>query len=309
MKKRTCYLMGTVIQLEVAHKAAEELLAEASKRLADYEQRFSANDPSSQLMLVNHQAGKQPVKVDPDLFELIKLGKYHSQAQDSCLNIAIGPLIQEWRIGFKDAKKPTAARIKELLPLIDPDKILLDETASTVYLAEKGMAIDLGAIAKGYFADRIIAYFKEAGATAGAIDLGGNLLVFGEHPAHEDGFWRVGIQHPSLPRGSFALALKVKNQSVVTSGIYERTFTVAGITYHHIFDRHTGYPMTSETASLTVISEQSVAGEIWTTRLFGKKPQTVLTELAQQTASTGIVMTKDEQLLYSKALTDRIIGE
>ncbi len=74
-----------------------------------------------------------------------------------------------------------------------------------------------------------------------------------------------------LPRGNFVAALKIRDRSIVTSGIYERSHTVDGKTYHHIFNRKTGYPIESALASITIISDRSVDGEIWTTRLFGKK--------------------------------------
>ncbi len=102
--------MGTTITLQVAHNDPMWLLSELERLLHEYETRFSANDPHSELMAVNHAAGQHPVVVDPELYELIKIGKYHSCAEDSHLNIAIGPLVQRWRIGFTDAKVLTPLR-------------------------------------------------------------------------------------------------------------------------------------------------------------------------------------------------------
>ena len=305
--KRTIYLMGTVIQLWIQHPNPEKILVNAENRLRDYERRFSANDKNSDLMKISAQAGKAPVRVDKDLFELIKFGKMHSLPEDSSLNITIGPLIQLWRIGFEDAQRPSEREIQEKLQLIQPENIILNEEKHTVYLAQAGMAIDLGALAKGYFADKLMAYFISEGVLSAIIDLGGNVLTYGEAPHHEDGYWRIGIQHPMKPRGNFVLALKSKNQSIVTSGIYERTFTVDGKTYHHIFDSKTGYPMETDIASITVVSGKSVDGEIWTTRLFGQKPEQVLATLNNQEGLSGIVITKDGSLLYSKSLSSQII--
>ena len=170
------------------------------------------------------------------------------------------------------------------------------------------MAIDLGALAKGYFADQILAYFISEGVLSAIIDLGGNVLTYGEAPHHGDGYWRIGIQHPTQPRGNFVLALKSKNESVVTSGIYERTFTKDGKTYHHIFDSQTGYPLETDIASITVVSDRSVDGEIWTTRLFAQKPEQVIPALNEQDGLSGIVITKDGRLFFSKSLSSRIIS-
>lgn len=306
-EKRTIHLMGTVIQLWIQHDNPGNILINAENRLKEYEKRFSANDKNSDLMKISDQAGKSPVQVDKDLFELIKIGKRHSLPSDSALNITIGPLIQLWRIGFEDAKRPSEQEIKEKLKLIQPENIILNEENHTVYLAQPGMAIDLGALAKGYFADKILEYFISQGVHSAIIDLGGNVVTYGEAPQHEDGYWRIGIQHPLKPRGNFVLALKSKNQSIVTSGIYERTFTVDGKTYHHIFDSQTGYPLETDIASITVVSDKSVDGEIWTTRLFAQKPEQVIATLNDHEGLSGIVITKDGRLLYSKSLSPQII--
>ncbi|MGG5370206.1 FAD:protein FMN transferase [Enterococcus sp. AZ196] len=306
MSERTLHLMGTVIKLWLQHPKAEALLDEAEERLRDFEQRFSANAEDSELMKINHQAGIAPVKVDEELFELITIGKEQSLIADSALNIAIGPLIQEWRVGFQDANYPSAEKIQELLPLIDPSAIQLDEEQRTVYLEQAGMAIDLGALAKGYFADKIIAYFKAAEAEAAFIDLGGNVLTYGPAPQRAEGRWRIGIQNPFLPRGNYVAVVKAQNESIVTSGIYERKFEWQGQTYHHIFDSRTGYPMQTDLASLTIVSEKSLDGEIWTTRLFGKNAREALAELNQLEGIDGIIITTDQQMAYSSGLKEKI---
>ena len=296
------YLMGTEIELWVVHPRGDALVTEAEKRLRAYEQRFSANRGDSELMAINLQAGVRPVQVAADLFSLIRLGREHSLAPNSFLNIAIGPLVQAWRIGFADAHEPDPLQIEQVLQLIDPHKIWLNEAESTVYLAEPGMSLDLGALAKGYFADEIMAFFRREGAVAGFINLGGNVLTFGEAPHRQDGAWRIGIQNPFLPRGNYVAVLPVKNQSVVTSGIYERTFTWQGNTYHHIFDSTTGYPLQADLASLTIVSPVSVDGEIWTTRLFGRDATAVIQEVEQRENLESLVITTTGQLARTKGL-------
>ncbi|KRM78658.1 thiamin biosynthesis ApbE [Lapidilactobacillus dextrinicus DSM 20335] len=298
----TLHLMGTIIRLQVEAANPEALLELASAKLRDYEKRFSANDENSELMQVNHQAGKSGVVVDRELYELIKIGKAQSVAPGSFLNIAIGPLIQEWRVGFADAKMPTDERIKALLRIIDPHKISLTDDSHQVFLQESGMAIDLGGLAKGYFADKIIADFKQAGAKSGLIDLGGNVLTFGPAANHEDGQWRIGIQNPFLPRGNFVTILPTQNQSIVTSGIYERKFKWQGKTYHHIFDSQTGYPSTTDLASLTIVSERSLTGEIWTTRLFGQNAREAIQIINQTPEIEGIAITDDGQIAFSSGI-------
>lgn len=308
-KKRTVHLMGTVIDLLVEHPSAEILLDEVVRRLKAYEQRFSANDPKSELMEVNRNAGIRPVSVHPELYELIKVGCLHSQAPDSNLNIAIGPLVQTWRIGFGDAKVPSAGEIAGLLERTNPRYIRLNDEEQAVFLQQPGMLIDLGALAKGYIADRIIDYLKSQGVSTALLNLGGNIVALGPAGNPEKTHWNIGIQNPLLPRNESLVVLPIANQSVVTSGIYERSLESDGTTYHHILNPKTGYPVTSDVASLTVISDRSVDGEIWTTRLYGKSSQEILESLDQVEGIEGLVITKEAKLLYSKGLEQNMRKE
>lgn len=302
MKSREIHMMGTIIEISVQHDQPNLILDKVIQRLEEYEKRFSAHDPDSELMQVNKNAGIMPVKVNSSLYKLIKIGKEHSSPTDSSLNITIGPLVQAWRIGSDDARVPSQEMIQSLLGKTKPSDIILDDQAQTVFLKHTGMFIDLGALAKGFIADLIINDFKTMNVSAGLINLGGNVMTYGMAPKHEDGYWRIGIQHPFLSRGNYIAVLKAFNQSVVTSGIYERKFTVNNKTYHHILDRHTGYPIETDIAGLTIISTESVDGEIWTGRLFGRSLQQIMETLNQLEDISGIVVTKDGELYYSNEL-------
>ena len=293
LTNRRVRLMGTVIDVSIYHKEPEPLLDQVEALLHTYNKRFSANDDSSELMKINKAAGLHPVTVHPELFELISLGKWHSCQPGSHLNIAIGPLIQTWRIGFSDAKLPLPEEIRPLLDIINPNAILLSEENQSVFLKEKGMKIDLGALAKGYIADRIADFLKAKKVTSALINLGGNVLTFGPALHNPDQKWRIGIQNPKETRNTNLMVLAIRDQSVVTSGIYERTFEIDGKTYHNIFDSQTGYPVSSDLASLTIISSLSVDGEIWTTRLFGSSLEHIFQEVSSQAELEAIIVDKD----------------
>ena len=294
-------LMGASIHLTIFHEDAQNLLLQSEQLLHLYKNRFSANDADSELMEINLQAGKKAVQVHPELFELIELGKKHSIAANSHLNIAIGPLVQTWRIGFSDAKLPSEEEIQRLLKITDPEEIFLNDSNREVYLSKEGMRIDLGALAKGYIADKLKEFLVEQGVQSGIIDLGGNILTIGENPTFHRP-WRIGIQNPALDRGEHVAVIEVSDASVVTSGIYERQLVVDGKTYHHIFDRTTGYPMETELASITIVAEKSVDCEIWTTRLFGQNPYNIIEEIEQQPGLEAFVITKNQKMMYTSGI-------
>ena len=294
-------LMGASITLTIFHEDAQNLLLQSEQLLHLYKNRFSANDADSELMEINLQAGKKAVQVHPELFELIALGKKHSIAANSHLNIAIGPLVQTWRIGFSDAKLPSEEEIQRLLKITNPEEIVLNDSNREVYLSKEGMRIDLGALAKGYIADKLKEFLIEQGVQSGIIDLGGNILTIGENPTFHRP-WRIGIQNPALDRGEHVAVIEVSDASVVTSGIYERQLVVDGKTYHHIFDRTTGYPMETELASITIVAEKSVDCEIWTTRLFGQNPYDIIEEIEQQPGLEAFVITKNQKMMYTSGI-------
>ena len=297
------YLMGTKISLYIKGEAAEKLAEKACTMLIHYEEVFSANSDSSQLAMLKKTASLAPQEVDAQLYELIKIGKKHSLCENTYLNIAIGPLIKLWRIGFEEAHVPEKEAIVKVLELLKPENIQLDDEKKTVYFLKKGIEIDLGAIAKGYFADKVMELFKENGAVSAMVDMGGNVLVFGESPS-EGSDWNVGIQNPFLPRGNAVALVKIKDQSVVTSGIYERVLEKDGSKYHHIFDSKTGYPIESNIASLTIIADRSLDCDIYTTKLFGLDAAAIINRVNRIKGMGAVVITVDGKLAY----TDNLIG-
>ncbi|RAA71236.1 FAD:protein FMN transferase, partial [Burkholderia multivorans] len=171
----------------------------------------------------------------------------------------------------------------------------------TVYLKVPGMEIDLGAIAKGYFADRLKDYFVSQGVQTGIIDLGGNVLTIG-HPINKDK-WTVGIQQPDSERGGLVGVVEIAGQSVVTSGIYERYFYKGDKLYHHISDSKTGYPVEGGIASITIVSDQSIDGEIWTTVCFAMSINQAIAVLNEIPGIEAVIISKDGEVFTTQRMT------
>ncbi|MGT2935508.1 FAD:protein FMN transferase [Streptococcus castoreus] len=298
-------LMGTIIDIQIKSNKSLQQINKIRDLLAIYKNRFSANDSDSELMIINQAAGVKPVTVHPDLFNLIRIGKAHSLASLSNLNIAIGPLVQAWRIGFPDAKVPNPNIISQTLAMTDPHQIILNQSDQTVFLSQKGMALDLGALAKGYIADKLMTHLIEDGIESALINLGGNVLVHGPNPKRADAYFYIGIQRPDGKRGQNLGIIKGNNQSVVTSGIYERHLQVNNKDYHHILDRHTGYPIETDMASLTIVAPSSLDCDIWATRLFGLDSLAVINHLNTLDSIEGIIVTTDSRIAISNGLNQR----
>lgn len=264
---KSYYGLGTNIVLTAFGSAEQRDLDDAYALIARYEDILTVNRDHSELMAVNQAAGQHPVQVSHASYHLAKKAIAIS-LEDNGFDALIGPLVKLWHIGFDDAHVPSEAEIQERLKLIDPRDVELNDHDMTIFLKKPGMEIDLGAIAKGYIADRIRDLWRSRDIRAGIIDLGGNILMHGTAPKHQDGLWRIGVQDPSAKRGQSILVAALPECSAVTSGIYERHLEENGQDYHHIIDPATGHPRKTALAGVTVFSGQSITGEIETGRLF-----------------------------------------
>lgn len=289
-------LMGSPILLKL-FEPGEALASGVFRLIKQYEDLLTVNRASSQVMSINHAAGRGAVEVSRPVFELIRCAKAASLLPGSAFNLAIGPLVKRWKIGFKGDCVPPADEIEALLPHTRPQDVVLDDAASTVFLAQPGMEIDLGAIAKGYIADRVRDFLKREGVEQGLINLGGNVQTLGS----PEGGWSIGLKKPFAAAETLLGAIEVENKSVVTSGVYERFFEQDGRRYHHILDPRTGYPLDNELDSVTAISAQSIDGDIWTTLLYGMGVEKGCRALSNRPDIEAIFVTKRREIVLSSA--------
>ena len=288
-------LMGSPILLKLfSHD--EALASRVFRLIKQYEDLLTVNRAQSQVMDINHAAGRHPVSVSQPVFELIRCAKAASLYPGSAFNLAIGPLVKRWKIGFKGDTVPPADDIASLLSITRPEDVLLDEANSSVWLAKAGMEIDLGAIAKGYIADRVRDYLRKEGADLGLINLGGNIQTLGS----PEGGWSVGLKKP-FAADELIGTMDVENMSVVTSGTYERYFEQDGKRYHHILDPRTGYPLDNELDSVTIVSKNSIDGDIWTTLMFGMGVEKGCVALRARPDIEAIFVTKAKEVVFSSS--------
>ena len=261
------HALGTSITLQIFGARDKSVINDSFTLIDHYEDLLTVNRDESEVMDVNHAAGKQPVQVSSGTYDLIKLAVEKSR-ENFGFNALIGPVVKLWAIGFKGAHVPTDDQIKERMKLIDPYSVDLNDADQTVYLKKPGMELDLGGIAKGWIADRIKDFWMAYGVHAGIINLGGNILLVGDSPKRTSGQWSVGVQDPKEPRGNNIASVMVPECSAVTSGTYERYLVVDGHKYHHLIDPRTGYPVETDLAGVTTFTKYSVEAEIECKRLF-----------------------------------------
>lgn len=243
-------------------------------QIKKYDELFSGFAPSKEglnLQQLNEQAGQGPVKVDPDLFNLIQLSLKIAEQSEGAYNPAMDTVTTLWRQAMEDSRKnpeqahlPDPDALAEAGKHIDYTQVKLNTQDQTVEFLDPELRLDLGGTAKGFALELVMDQMADRGLDHYLISMGGNVKSLGSKPGGLD--WTVGIRDPEDAQGVFD-TLQVHDLSVVTSGIYERNFTVEGKMYHHLLDPKTLYPQ-DRYVSLTVLVEDSGIADGLSTALF-----------------------------------------
>jgi len=263
---RAEFALGTVCTITLFDQGKDSIYNDIFNRLREIDNRMSVNISASDVSRINAAAGIEPVLVHEDTFKVIERAVYFARLSGGAFDPSVGPFVSLWGISSDNPRVPSQTEIVEVLPLINWRDIELDAQMSSVFLTRRGMALDLGAIAKGYAADEAAAIIKRAGIKRAIIDLGGNIFTCGEKSDKSP--WKVGIQNPNDKRGEYIGIVQVTEKSVVTSGVYERFFEKDGIRYHHIFSTSDGYPAENELLSVTIIAPNSMDADALSTSAF-----------------------------------------
>ncbi len=258
--QRTDYLLDTVVTLTL-YDAAEADLDAAFKEIRRLGDLLDAYDPFSDLGWLQAAAGLKPVAVAPETMELLIFAKDMYERTGGYLDVTVGPLIDLWDIR-NGGHYPATEELSAALGLRGMDDLVLDETAGTAYLARPGMRLDLGALAKGYIADKVKELLLSRGVKSAVLDLGRNILLIGEKPGGDP--FSIGVQSPSSS-GELLRVLSLRDKSLVTSGTYERYFEHEGRRYHHVLDPFTGFPADRDLAAVTILSDSSLWGDALST--------------------------------------------
>jgi thiamine biosynthesis lipoprotein len=263
---RAEFALGTVCSVNLYERGNNRTYAAVFSRIREIEGIMSANQEGTELDRINRNAGGSPAAVSGELLDVLEQAKAYAATSGGAFDPTVGPLVKLWGIGGDEPRVPGKGEIASALALVDYRDLLIDREAGTAFLRRSGQALDLGAIAKGYAADQAVAAAKKAGVRRAIIDLGGNVFALGERRKGEA--WRIGIQDPRQERGVSLGTLRVKDKSIVTSGMYERYFEAGGKRYHHILSTKDGYPVENGLLAVTIVADFSIDADALSTAVF-----------------------------------------
>ncbi|SMC21790.1 thiamine biosynthesis lipoprotein [Clostridium acidisoli DSM 12555] len=299
------FAMGTVINQKVYGKNSEFACIQVENEIKRIENIMSFFLEDSDINKLNKNAGKSKIKLEEETIYVINKAKQLSKLSSGAFDITTGPLVKLWGVFTNHAKVPNKKEIDEAQKLIRYEDIIIDVKSNLAMLRRKGQMVDLGAIAKGYAADKAIEIYKKNGIKSAFINIGGNVMVLGKKN-HGD-LWTIGIQNPDKVRGECIGALLLEDASVVTSGGYVRYFEKNNIKYHHIMDFRTGYPCSSGLKSVTAISNKSIEADALSTAIFVLGYENGRKLVDNIDGLEAIFITENDEIKITEGLKDKFV--
>lgn len=301
-------------RLEVTLPAADGT-AEAAQAVfrifRDADARLNEWKESSPLSAVNRAAGAEPVPVPEDLLRVLRRALEIAALTDGAFDPTWAALWGLWDFRAADPQAsvkriPDAEEIARRTALVDWTKVELDEEAGTARLAEPGMVLGLGGIAKGWALDRAAEELRRRGIESFLLQIGGQVLAGGRRRTAEGSRpWQVGIRDPRGVADDFFARVPVTDGSLSTSGDYESFFVVGGVRYHHILDPRTGWPARG-LRSATVISPEATRADALSTALMvmGKEKGLALAEELPEVEA--VLVDAEGEIVTTSGMTDRL---
>lgn len=310
--QQTNTMMDTVITLKAYGPNAKAAVDESFKRVDELDKLASTTINTSDVYKINAAAGKEYVKVHPEIIKMIETSIKYSKLSGGAFDITTGPIINLWGIGTDEERLPSDSEIKSKLSLVGYNNISINKSDNSVMLQKTGMAIDLGGLAKGFAADEVLKIYDKYGIKKGLINLGSSTIY--ALGTNQDGKpWSVGIKHPRNDDSSTYLGIiRISNQALSTSGDYERFFIKNGKRYHHIMNSATGYPADTGVMSDTIIINNSVpdknmVADILTTTVFVMGPEKGI-QFANNIEDVSCeITTTDNKIYTTKGFKDKIM--
>ena len=306
----TAIKLNTAVTVTIYDSQDRNLLTECMNLCDKYEKIFSRTASDSELYKLNHRqltpvnGTEDTYQVSDSLAELVSEGLDYSELSEGAFDIAIEPLTSLWDFTAEDPQVPEDSLIQAALPKCDYHNISVDRVKNEITLKTDDTAIELGAIAKGYIADRLKDYLVSQNVKSAIINLGGNVLCIGEKP--DNSAFKIGIQKPFADRSETIAVMDIKDKSVVSSGIYERCFEQDSTLYHHLLNPKTGYPYDNGLIAVTIISDKSVDGDALSTTCFALGLEDGMKLAESLDDVQAFFVTSDYEIHYTKDFQKKI---
>lgn len=284
-------------------KDARAAFDDAFRELERLESLMSTWRAGSDLVRLNEAAGRQPVKVSPEVFDALRAAREYGDITSGAFDVTFAALADLWKFDHdQDNKVPSAAEIQQRLALVGYKGLVLDASARTAYLTRAGMRAHLGGIGKGAAVDRVASILRERGLISFMIQFGGDMYVAGMPGTRQ---WRVGIQDPRGEGNKSFAAMELTDSAVSTSGDYERFFLKDGVRYHHIIDTRTGQPARGS-RSVTIVADRSTTADALATGVFVMGPVDGMALIERLPDVEGVIVNDRNDVLVSSGLKNRL---
>ena len=285
------FLLDTIVTVTYYRARDREAVLDALALCRLSELVFSRTDPESELFWLN---GAGSGMVSPELREVLALALEYCEMSGGRYDVTMGGVSALYDFSG-EAHVPDGAALAEAVSHVGWEKVSI--AGDTVTLGDPEAVLDLGSVAKGWIADRMKEKLIERGVQHAIISLGGNILCLGGKP---DGTaYRVGIQYPERDSTALAATVAVREESVVTSGVYERFFVEDGVTYHHILDPETGLPLQNGLLAVSVVGPCSARCDALSTVCFALGPEAGLALIDSLEGYEALFIRSDKSQLAS----------
>ena len=250
---------GSVTDASDMREEAEAAIDEAYELCSELEDKLSRTRTGSDIYRINNAKGAW-TEVSDDTLELIRKGMEYSHVSDGAFDITVGGLTEQWdfHAAEGEAKLPDPKALEEAAKHVNYRNIAIE--GSKVKLTDPETKLDLGGIAKGYIGDRMTELLESKGVISATINLGGNVICVGSKTDTDD--FVIGVEAPFSDRTEIIGKINVKDKTLVTSGVYERTMEVDGKRYHHILDTKTGWPAETDLDAVTLVADKGRSADI-----------------------------------------------
>lgn len=299
--EQTFFVMDTFVSVQIyaeSEAKAEALFQDVQEEMVRLESILSSHIASSEVVEIGNFAGAKPVQVSADTMAVISTALEYAVQTQGAFDITLAPVLRLYNFTKGEEAKPSNIQLTETLPLVEWRKVIVNQAEGTVFLAEEGMTIDLGGIAKGYITDRAADILVAQGIKTGLVNSGGDIKLLG--PKADGTPWRVGIKNPHQPATNFAI-IEVSGGAIVTSGDYERYFVENGIRYHHIINPETGLPA-EMVRSVTILAPDAETADLLSTAVFVLGPEAGMVLVEELTGVEAVIWDKDDRVTWSSGL-------